>query len=1041
MRSSEANSRQLPLPLSSPASGNPEGAPSPAAADVPATSRLVASLAAFCREHPLDEKILVAPDRIVGRQITDAVARLLSPGGWVNLHVETVGSLAHAIAGPEIAAERRTSLSRAQRVAIVEKICAEALDDGAYFGALRRSAGFHRVLSRTIDELRSSGIDPAILRKGPLENGRKASELAALLAAYDAELGARFADAAGVLRRAIALAEGGAPPSRPWVIRLDRPALSGAEEDLLRRFAGDRLVVAATDDPDERPRADAFHFRRAVGEENELREVFRRALAESIPWDRIEILYTDRSTYLSLAYELSRQYDVPATFVDRIDVAYTRPGRAAIAFLDWLSADFGERELRSLLTAGALDLRKLSGSASLTAAGAARILREAKIGWGSERYLACLGALEETRRYGGGAAGAREADPPEAEAAARRRRDLASVRLLARRLIAAAPVRSAEDTVTLEALAGACAGVVGDFARVASELDGAAKTAIASVLGDLGFLAVDPMPLRSAALRIREAIADLFVGGSAVTYPRPGMIHVAGYQDGGHTGRPYTFIVGLDESRHPGSGMQDPVLLDGERHRVNAAGVPAALALRGDAPRERGEALRATIARLRGDVTLSWSCHDLAEDREQFPAAALLDLFRRVNGDPAADSDALAAAAGPPAGYFPAAAPLDPSEWWLAALRRTGQPRSGRPPVLEAYPWLEAGDAARAARASDRFTAWDGAVAGAGTALDPRESGEVVSASRLQLLADCPFSYFLRYVLRIEPPEEVARDPGVWLGPPDLGKLLHEVFREFMEEEAGRERRRSGAEADRGLDAVADRAIERWRRTAPPPNEAALERQRRDIRRACATFLRSEEREAARIAPRHFEIGFGFDGAPPDPVLGDTGTVSIDLGRGVRVRVRGNIDRVDRAEDGSWEIWDYKTGSAFGYDPAKGMHGGRRIQPAFYSAAFEELLRRAGLEGEVSRAGYIFTGPRGDGRREDFGWSREAFRKTVRDLCDVLRSGAFLHAIDAKEGCAFCPYQTVCGGRGRAADAAARKLANARDGALAVFQALGWDAS
>ena len=47
--------------------------------------------------------------------------------------------------------------------------------------------------------------------------------------------------------------------------------------------------------------------------------------------------------------------------------------------------------------------------------------------------------------------------------------------------------------------------------------------------------------------------------------PRGGCLHVAHVLAGGHSGRPHTFIVGLDDGRFPGVGLQDPILLDEER--------------------------------------------------------------------------------------------------------------------------------------------------------------------------------------------------------------------------------------------------------------------------------------------------------------------------------------------------------------------------------------------------------------------------------------------------------------------------------------------
>ena len=984
-------------------------------------SLLVENIAAFCREHSLEEKILVVPSRIVGRQISDSVARALSPGGWVNLRIETVATLAHSVAGRTLAGEGRSTLSRAQRLAIVEKVCGEVLTESSYFGALRRSPGFHRALSRTIDELRSAGFGPEEDFGRSVEDQRKSSDLMKILRAYETEVGAALADPASVLQHATLEVRSSGIRSEPWVLVPTLSRLSASESEFLNSLAGDRLVAVVADDPASLvpARADC-RFVRAVGEENELREIFRKALAEDIPFDKIEILYSDRSTYLSLAYELTRQYGIPATFVDRIDVAYTKPGRAVLGFLDWLMTDFGERELRSLILSGSLDVRKLSGEATLGAASVARVLRRAKIGWGRARYSPCLKAYSEgiAIRRGG-----RDHDQDEtsaSELAARAVRDAEGVQRLVGRLLAVAPVPTTPGNVTLAELSLACSALVEKYSQTGGEIDGVARAAIPRVLEDLSFLGDRAIPIAEAAERVREAIAELFVGGSSITYPRPGSIHFAGYEDGGYTGRPQTFVVGLDESRHPGSGLQDPVLLDRERRRLNASSGPREISLRGEAPQERSRSLLACLARLRGTVTLSFSCHDLADDREMFPSAALVDIFRNATESADARAEALGAAAGPPSGYFAHRGALDATEWWLANLRGGGRAPSSERAVRASYPGLEQGRLAREARLGPRFTRWDGLIESAGTSLDPRESSEVLSASRLQLLADCPFAYFVKYVLRVEPPEEIERDPWIWLAAMDQGSLLHETFRDFMAELGGQGRKpESARDRDRMME-IADSAIERWRRALPPPDDGAVERHRRDIYRACETFLKSEERESAGLTPRFFEVAFGLPDRAADAELGAEEPVVIPVGGGKSIRVRGSIDRVDLDAEGTYAIWDYKTGSSFGYEPREGLKGGKRIQHALYAAALEEMLRQAGKGGTVSRAGYIFTGPREDGQREDFGFDRAELRRILALLADRMRAGAFIHTA-SKDGCSFCRYESICGGRATASEAAERK--------------------
>ena len=124
-------------------------------------------------------------------------------------------------------------------------------------------------------------------------------------------------------------------------------------------------------------------------------------------------------------------------------------------------------------------------------------------------------------------------------------------------------------------------------------------------------------------------LADLpdeaWVGGLG---PRGGCLHVAHVLAGGHSGRPYTFIVGLDDGRFPGAGLQDPILLDEERQATLTAICPPP----GENWPSGFDRLALLFARLRGNVTLSYSCHNLANDREMFPSSVLLSAFRILSG-------------------------------------------------------------------------------------------------------------------------------------------------------------------------------------------------------------------------------------------------------------------------------------------------------------------------------------------------------------------------------------------------------------------------
>src|SRR4029450_5930313 len=216
------------------------------------------------------------------------------------------------------------------------------------------------------------------------------------------------------------------------------------------------------------------------------------------------------------------------------------------------------------------------------------------------------------------------------------------------------------------------------------------------------------------------------------------------------------------------------------------------------------------------EITASYACWNLLEAREQFPAASFLEIYRARTGDATADYSDLDRGMGSPAGFLPdASRALDDSEWWLSKVQSPAAPASDRAEAVRvAYPWLQDGFVAERERASNRFTIWDGRILDA-TGLDPRVSGEPTSCSRIQELARCPYSYFLKRVLRIRPPQEAREDPTVWLDAMEIGLLLHEVYRRFYAE-APAGMGRTSRERDAGrLEAIALEEIERWKQDMP----------------------------------------------------------------------------------------------------------------------------------------------------------------------------------------------------------------------------------
>ncbi len=1000
---------------------------------------LVDSLARVCRERPLAEKILVAPSLAIGHTLVERLAREGHP--WMNLRVATPRTIALGLVGPALAREGLRLLSRAQALALVEQACAGSLTPKSYFGQLRDRPGFHRALQRTFEEIRTAGLTAAALPSGAFDDPRKVEELRGILSRYGADLErGRFIDTAAVLRRAVAVAT--VDPSQPSYLVPEDADLTAVEHELLAKVAGEGLETLPVESPDRWTEVGArATLVRAIGEENEIRHVFRRILEDGIPFDEVEVLHTDSSTYPALAWELACEHAIPCTFSTGVAAPFTHPGQAALAFLDWIGGGFEADVLRRALSAGALTFDRTRGGAGdgPGTRAVARAFREAQIGWGAARHHAALDRLiAELRRPEEPGRAADDVDDSEkAERAERRGRRLAAA--VRAREFAARALELAGDAAAgncdLRAIARGCRDFVAEFARVAGAMDATALAALEKLLAELEVLPMTALPAAEAADRLSDAVRSLSIDSDR---PRPGRVHVAEYRSGAYSGRRHTFLLGLDESRHPGADLEDPVLLDVERRGINRILAPLALALYRDRPRESARALKSCVARVSGAPTASypsWNLRSLDQQSEQFPSPFFLDLHRIRADAPEADYSELVAALPDPAGFLPGVeAALDDTEWWLSRLA-SGVPGAGAaaPAVRAVYPHLADGRRAEEARDSEEFTEYDGWVRSGTPELDPRGSGEPQSASRLEALAQCPFRYFLKHVLRIEPPKELERDTTEWLDPMTAGSLLHEVFRQFFERITASGEKPEVARHAALLEEIAAEQMAVWREKVPPPSELAFGQRRDDILVACRTFLALEEEHCREMTPRFFEIPFGLPRAEARAPIASRDPVPIAVGAGRAFPLRGSIDRVDQAPDGSFQVWDYKTGGTWRHKEKRGIHGGRQIQHALYAMALEALLERAGISAPVSRSGYFFPGRKGEGQRMAMVLDPKETREVLLRLLDLLEAGAFPHAVD-RDDCRYCDYESVCGGPIAAARRSDTKLAKTSLPVLRAFR-------
>ena len=1008
-------------------------------------------LAELCRREPLREKLLFVPSHSIGHQIRESLARTGNP--WINLRIATPFSHANELIASDLYAQGIRLIEEYERTAIIEDIYKKGSagsKKGIYFSAAVEIPGIVRCLSVSLHEMRMAGLESRKLNSDAFIVKTKGEEIIWLLSEYENYLsGQHLTDRAGVLKRAIeCLRVQDKKEQNRVVLALSDCPFAFLEKELVKCAGGKDLIAVPHGSPigavlpkrfispEPTPSSalppvsvDVDLFRwlsvpeeapppladgsvsmlHALGESNEVREIFRRILSKGISFDDVEILISDLDPYVSLFYEIGESIDIPCTFASGIPVTYTRPGRGLMLYCRWLTEDFASKHLRQLLSGNYLELSgSASGKERLPGGLAGFFIREAAIGWGRERYEKMLKSLREhylTRGMEAKDEGDEEGGKWFEELA----RKVESLTILVNEILGAIPAVADDGMVNPADLSSAVLNFLRELCRVAGKMDAQAKLTLTDVLESLTRIESQAMPIADAVSALLQIIKETTVGHSG---PRPGCAHVAHYRSGGYSGRTSIFLAGFEQNRFPGSLNQDPILLDEERERVSPHLVTARELLH-----EKSYALGKLLMSLRGNVTFSYSCRDLGDDKELFPSSALLNVFRLSSGNRDADYTALIQSLGKPAGFIPERGQgvLNGWEWWLAQH----DTHYGDSSVYSCFPHIMNGKTAESMRSSDQLTVYDGFLPSSLGFLDPYDARAVFSASRLESMARCPFAYMMRYVLGVEALEEMEKDPGKWLDALQRGELLHEIFRQFMETVKDKGERPSLALHSRLLEDIAMREVEKWKQLIPPPGDLAFTREVEDIRQTLRIFLREEEERCKVVEPLSFELSFGIDSDP----------VEIAINKKKAFRLRGRIDRVDKVGSHEYEVWDYKTGSTWGYSDDGFLKRGTQIQHALYTIAAEYLIRKeTDAEGRVVRAGYFFPGPKGEGARvERDEISREQVYSLLGDLFGLISAGVFPSSCN-DEPCRYCDYQIVCGNPAIAVERSARKSEN--DGRL-----------
>ncbi len=483
------------------------------------------------------------------------------------------------------------------------------------------------------------------------------------------------------------------------------------------------------------------------------------------------------------------------------------------------------------------------------------------------------------------------------------------------------------------------------------------------------------------------------------------------------------FLPGLAEGLFPRRALEDPLLLDQDRRRLDAGLITQEQRF----AKER-RLLRVAIGAADQELVTSYPSLDTIQGRSRVPSFYALDLLRAAEGRlPDLDHLERRAAEGSslrlgwPAPKDPKAA-IDDAEFDLATLTRLMEQKpeqtAGRGRyLLDTNSHLRRCLRNRYSRWAQKWSPADGLVSSNPETLrilhSHKPTERSYSPTSLQHFAACPYRFYLQGMLRLRRRDRIEQLEQ--MDPLTRGALFHQVQFELLSllkdrrllPMQGRHQEHDYLETvyrltDQTLEAVAKRYEEDLAPAIPRVWRSEVEGLQLDLRGWIRSLVTSAESEP--WVPSKFELAFGLRRDENHDPESSEEDVVIAGGR----RIRGSIDlvEVDPAHR-TLRITDHKTGRP---RSTKGRRlyvgGGELLQPVLYSLAAEAVLDRQVESGRLSyctrRGGYKVLEAHLDDEARD---AVDVFFQAL----ELHVEKGFLPAAPREQACRWCDYRSICG--------------------------------
>ena len=1002
----------------------------------------------------------MAPVTVVSpsRYASLSLRQELGQSGFVNVRFIQLPVLAELLGGAALAAEGRKPLTSALQSISLRRALTQA--EGA-LSPVRTHPKTQASVRASFNELRR--LDEAALEELASQGGVGA-EVVGPYRKFRQDIGQNWFDAEDLTTKAAEVVTQGRAAALNdlghivfYVPRSPSPAETALMEALAQRGLCS-AILGTTDDSDANepiaalaralepslgpalaeentdsanpPLAERVSLHVAANTHEELRWVIRQIVGEAgsngAPFHRMAVLYRMENPYGTLIRDELALAGIPMAGPGRDSLADTPAGRTLLGLLNLGGHDFRRDEVMAWLTS--CPVRPPGGKESnFSPSQWDAISRQAGIVGGLDQWQTRLEAFELQT--------IEKADSGEAA------EELSEGRAAAMRASAgiASDLREFIQDLSLAVTAPPPGSSWSTFCKWASQLlegyiyhspstgDSAEqagldqdKERIAQILDDLR--AADSINPSASEEVFKQVLTDSMQVQQGHLGPTGQGVFVSSFASATGMSFDVIWMVGMIEGGAPPAIRPDPLLPE---HSLRNRGIPTRAEQR--IARERYDYLSALATAPRR--VLSFPVAETASRREAHPSRWFLEQATALAGKQV-HSSTLPSLAGLPwlsvsesaehaladlndAGLADA---LDYNLHRLVHWKKLGRPVTQHP--IAAQGTLANSSRLGRSRNSARFTEFDGNLSPvAGEARFGRNlHQQVMSATRLEAWAGCPFRYFLGNVLRLgalPTPEDTNTISALV-----RGSLIHRILELFIirTNDSGAlppPGQRWGDTDRSSLMQIAETEFQAAETQGITGKYLLWELVKQNILDDLETFLVEESKlrtlnETGQVL---VEASFGWEKDTPEVVDPATG-----------LRFRGYIDRVDVSADGATAlVIDYKSGSARPYSDLKNdaIDHGKRLQLGIYSLAAQQLVPGASR----FQAAYWFTSGGGGFQfapPDFFDISDEDTAKRFREGALQIVSGIEAGVFPANPGrfsnghftnCHYCDFERLCPSR------------------------------